>query len=215
MVTLGFSMSEKLCENCNKPTTNAKFCSRSCSISYNNRLRVVSEETKAKISKSTSGKNNHFYGKHHTEESKMKNRLSNLGKPRNEEYRELKRIQQLGSSNSFYGKHHSKESIEKISNSNKERWNSNEYSYSNLQGYRKLAIEHYGTICEYCKTTEGRLEVHHLDGDRSNNNISNLSVLCRQCHHDKAHIRVRSSDGRYLGMSLNKEFSKIILESRK
>jgi hypothetical protein len=41
--------------------------------------------------------------------------------------------------------------------------------------------------CESCKQTtwmENKipLEVHHIDGDRTNNNIDNLQLLCCNCH---------------------------------
>lgn len=45
---------------------------------YGNRW-TASPELKALHSKLSSGENNGMYGKHHSEESKMKNRLSNLG----------------------------------------------------------------------------------------------------------------------------------------
>ena len=42
-------------------------------------------------------------------------------------------------------------------------------------------------ICEQCNLKEwlGKpisLELHHKDGDRDNNNLSNLSILCPNCH---------------------------------
>jgi predicted Zn-dependent protease with MMP-like domain len=43
-----------------------------------NKTKTISSETKLKISKATSGVNNPFYGKHHTEETKRK--LSNIRK---------------------------------------------------------------------------------------------------------------------------------------
>jgi len=43
------------CLNCNKETTNPKFCSKSCSASYNNKRRRHTIETKRKISKSLNG----------------------------------------------------------------------------------------------------------------------------------------------------------------
>lgn len=42
--------------------------------------------------------------------------------------------------------------------------------------------------CERCGTRKKRLDVHHLDGDPTNNVLSNLQVLCRSCHnlvHDR------------------------------
>jgi group I intron endonuclease len=48
------------------------------------RLIPMSEETREKIRNATKGENNPMYGKHHSEESKERNRISNL------EYRESK-----------------------------------------------------------------------------------------------------------------------------
>lgn len=42
------------CVNCDKETSNDKFCTKSCAASYNNKKRSQSSETKAKISKSLS-----------------------------------------------------------------------------------------------------------------------------------------------------------------
>ncbi len=50
--------------------------------------------------------------------------------------------------------------------------------------YRERALREYGPKCRgcgYCEL-EGMLDVHHLDGDRSNNILSNLIVLCVFCH---------------------------------
>jgi hypothetical protein len=43
------------CENCGEDTKNPKFCSRSCSASYNNKNRKHSQETKDKIGRSLKG----------------------------------------------------------------------------------------------------------------------------------------------------------------
>lgn len=53
---------------------------------------------------------------------------------------------------------------------------------------KKLLKEGYKIYqCECCKNTEwlGKpipLEVHHIDGDRTNNVLSNFSLLCPNCH---------------------------------
>jgi hypothetical protein len=49
--------------------------------------------------------------------------------------------------------------------------------------YRKLAFDAYGKICSVCEyDNEHALEVHHIDKNRDNNDISNLKVLCANCH---------------------------------
>jgi len=50
--------------------------------------------------------------------------------------------------------------------------------------YRKKALLYYGPTCNRCSFEEDErlLDVHHIDGDRKNNVIENLEVLCVMCH---------------------------------
>ena len=50
--------------------------------------------------------------------------------------------------------------------------------------YRKTAIEHYGYICQRCGYDKHKaaIVVHHKDHNRENNDLSNLEVLCANCH---------------------------------
>lgn len=57
--------------------------------------------------------------------------------------------------------------------------------------YRKAALRAYGEKCgnDKCeiysngiKVDVNMLDVHHIDGDRSNNRLDNLKVLCVWCH---------------------------------
>lgn len=49
--------------------------------------------------------------------------------------------------------------------------------------YREKAFRAYRPICCRCGFANiAALEVHHIDRDRSNNNISNLEILCANCH---------------------------------
>jgi len=60
--------------------------------------------------------------------------------------------------------------------------------YVNGSGvYRAKAIDHYGPSCSKCGSSE-HVEVHHVDKDRGNNEIENLEVLCRKCHHKEHSI---------------------------
>ena len=75
-------------------------------------------------------------------------------------------------------------------------WNAGNYDYSlftkgeNKKGGKTLAaplITLRGQKCECCGITEWlgnpiKLEVHHLDGDRLNNELENLELLCSNCH---------------------------------
>jgi hypothetical protein len=49
--------------------------------------------------------------------------------------------------------------------------------------YRKLAFSHYDPLCAHCGFgVPAVLEVAHIDGDRTNNDIQNLVILCPNCH---------------------------------
>ena len=49
--------------------------------------------------------------------------------------------------------------------------------------YRKLASQYYEPVCAHCGFgIPDVLEVVHIDCDRSNNDISNLDILCPNCH---------------------------------
>lgn len=55
--------------------------------------------------------------------------------------------------------------------------------YGTGQDYRSKAFSHYFPICNRCGFTNIlALEVHHVDHNRENNDISNLEILCANCH---------------------------------
>ena len=56
-----------------------------------------------------------------------------------------------------------------------------------VTGYREKAIREYGQVCQGCGKTDDVL-VHHRNGDRSDNSLSNLIPLCAKCH-GKVHGR--------------------------
>ncbi len=54
---------------------------------------------------------------------------------------------------------------------------------SSETNYRDQALKVYKPICKICGYSNIlALEVHHIDKNRSNNNITNLEVLCANCH---------------------------------
>jgi 5-methylcytosine-specific restriction endonuclease McrA len=49
--------------------------------------------------------------------------------------------------------------------------------------YRKLAFEKYPSVCAHCGFgIKDVLEVAHIDCSRANNAVSNLIILCPNCH---------------------------------
>jgi hypothetical protein len=69
------------------------------------------------------------------------------------------------------------------------------HKHPNWRGgaYRKLALMTYGKMCQstscpFDNVPEKMLDVHHKDGNRKNNNISNLEVLCVWCHAVKTRV---------------------------
>lgn len=75
-------------------------------------------------------------------------------------------------------------------------WNKENYNYDvftngtkkkNGKSTANAIINLRGRKCECCGLTEWlqqpiNLEVHHKDGNRSNNDLSNLQLLCPNCH---------------------------------
>lgn len=49
--------------------------------------------------------------------------------------------------------------------------------------YRKRAFAHYDPLCAHCGFgIPAVLEVAHIDGNRQNNDMLNLVILCPNCH---------------------------------
>lgn len=48
--------------------------------------------------------------------------------------------------------------------------------------YREACLSAKGEQCSLCDDPSGRIVVHHIDGDRENNDLENLMPVCRGCH---------------------------------
>lgn len=57
------------------------------------------------------------------------------------------------------------------------------WAYAYLNG-----VETYNTQCEHCITTVKKTELHHIDGNFLNNQLSNLMFLCHRCHLHAHHL---------------------------
>jgi 5-methylcytosine-specific restriction endonuclease McrA len=59
--------------------------------------------------------------------------------------------------------------------------------YTKASNLKSHLIKKRGNQCELCKTSKWlnkdiKLELHHKNGDRTDNNIDNLTLLCPNCH---------------------------------
>ncbi|MCK9570396.1 NUMOD3 domain-containing DNA-binding protein [Candidatus Pacearchaeota archaeon] len=155
----------------------------------------VSEETKEKFR----GENNHFYGKHHTEDARRKISESRQGK-------------RTGKDNPFYGKHHPPEILAKISEANKGENNPwygtggpmkgrtldknpawkggisfEPYCPKFNNGFKEYVRDRFGHTCFLCNSSElsEKSHIHHIDYNK--NSICKgrdwaFVPLCRSCH---------------------------------
>ncbi len=49
------------------------------------------------------------------------------------------------------------------------------------QDYREQCLEEKGKFCHICDDEE-EIVVHHIDGNRENNDLGNLMPVCKSCH---------------------------------
>ena len=116
-----------------KRNANRRFCSHICAITNSgkrNKGRSFSEQVN--LSKGRSGKDNGFYGRVHSEETKRKIGKANTGRVKPEGWSEEQSKRVSGKNNPFYGKTHSLEfslqHSERMSGENNPAWTG---------GYRK------------------------------------------------------------------------------
>ena len=70
-----------------------------------------------------------------------------------------------------------------------------------IKAYNKLQYQyaiHKKDYCEHCEFKPvhiSQLDVDHIDGDRWNNDPSNLQTLCANCHRLKTHLNNDSHSG--------------------
>ncbi len=108
----------------NKYWNNKSIINNTPCLSCNARERTFTKSTRKNMRlhhANVSGKNNPFYGKHHSKKTIKKLKDINTGVDRmSVEYKNKLRKRMVGKNNPFYGKHHSKKTIEKLSNISEE-----------------------------------------------------------------------------------------------
>jgi len=71
--------------------------------------------------------------------------------------------------------------------------NNHQYK-TGIGSYNKIAFNNLPNICNRCDNIENLL-VHHIDHNRSNNELNNLEILCKRCH--QLHHTKRDAQGKY------------------
>lgn len=179
-----YSSNTRFCKFCGKELTykqrNNLFCSHSCSASFNNKNTTKSIETRRKISETlqkTKGKSIDEI----TYNFEHKNIFClNCGKELTKKQSYNKFCCHKCSRDYKY-----KEIVKKIIAGENITKGGNQIP----NVLKKYLMEIHDNKCQKCGWSEEHpithkipLEVHHLDGDCTNNNLENLQLLCPNCH---------------------------------
>jgi 5-methylcytosine-specific restriction endonuclease McrA len=154
------------CLNCESPTTNPKFCSSSCSAKYNNRGRKRSEASRKKVADALRGRVGWSRG--------VKQSPDHIA-ARMAGFSPEKRMQAI------------EKTRQKAKARLQERFRKIEQDTPvSERSLRRYLVDTIGK-CMGCSITEWLsqplvLEIHHIDGNDKHNKLSNVQLLCPNCH---------------------------------
>lgn len=193
------------CKYCGKEILDAdrsrkQYCNHVCSALATNKGRKHSEETKIKISHSLQKHNKNFNGIYKPIQNKsFTNKATNI-KNKTSKYVVYNCIncgkECSGQTRGMVYKYcSSKCQHEYLRREFIEKWKKGEVDGTTCNGFSvSIHIRHYlleknNYKCEKCGfsgvnpyTNNTVLQIHHIDGDSSNNKEENLQVLCPNCH---------------------------------
>lgn len=190
-----------ICEECGKVRIVLKYSYRDLCASCCRLKKNLSDETRAKISASLTGKNNPMFGKIHSKEvrTKMGASLTDknnhfYGKKHSKKAKMKMSISTSGENNPMFGKHHTKETLMKMRGENNPNWNPNltdeerEIKRNTLEynTWVRAVKETNNFTCVKCNTCEGELISHHLFAywkyPEARFIIGNGVTLCKSCY---------------------------------
>ena len=114
-----------------------------------------------------------------------------------------------------------------LSSLKKQGWRKDQYDWDKFEKGKVVssalalpALEHKrGHRCEKCGQSTWLdlpipLEVHHRDGDKLNNEESNLELLCLNCHALTDNFRGKNRDGKHSSYISNEDFAAALSTSK-
>jgi len=189
------------CKYCGKEILGAdrsrkQYCNHKCAALSTNRGRTLSEETKTKISHSLQRKSENFNGIYKARQDKTSKNIKAIT-PKYIVYNCINCGKECsGQTKGMSYKYCSiKCQHEYIRKEFIKKWKSGEIDGTTCNGFsvsnhiRRYLLEKNSYKCEKCGfsginpyTNTSILQIHHIDGDSSNNKEENLQVLCPNCH---------------------------------
>ncbi len=177
---LNYDKTPKLCAECNKPLTyqqahgGNKFCSSSCAASFNNFRRLVSDDTRQKMSDSRRRR----LGLETRPIADQHPPCLNCGKPVSTSGSKFCSV----SCSSQYGWENKKRLIK----STNQFPHCGRYNETDRRIVRRYIEETTGHKCAICGISEWNgqsvpLVVDHIDGNATNHTVGNLRMVCPNC----------------------------------
>lgn len=141
------------------------------------------------MSESTRGEKNGMFGRNHSEESRDKIRMKNIGRKPNDETRKKMSDSRTGELNGFFGKKHSDDTITKISENRKGKLTLSEnpsavkYIFISPSGNQFIVHGYFEKFCDYNSLSVGRMKRFIGKGrippcNRSHNMTTQFTINC-------------------------------------
>lgn len=178
-----------------------------------NKNFIVSEETRKKLSVANKGKklteeaklliSMKNKGNKHTEETKNKISIANKGKKRSDEFKKRISILNKGKHTGKGGRKHLTEFTERI----------NKAGYIKIYINKKYVLKHRYIWEKHNGIIPEGMVIHHIDENRTNNNIDNLQIMESGIHSTLHHKGKRCKNKKSRKIYQIDKISKVVINT--